>query len=75
MTEAQAVELYTIIDEAIKQFGSAEAFLKVLRTSKDRKIVTHRKTKRVKKFIMRWLRICIRVEKGLPVYQKGGVLI
>lgn len=70
--DAQSIELYNAIEEAIKQFGSAEAFMKVIYTSKDKRLITCRKYKLGKKWLMRQLRIRSRIEKGLSVHDKGG---
>lgn len=75
MTEFQKAELYNDIKEMVKLFGSATELLRFLTISKNRKIVTHRKIKKCKKFLMRCIRIKARIEKGLPIYGKGGILI
>lgn len=73
--DAQSIELYNAIEEAIKLCGSAEALIKSFYASKDKRFITCRKNKPGKKWLMRYLRIKSRMEKGLSVHRKGGALL
>lgn len=65
--------LYDVIERAIEQCGGAEKFLKVYTDSTEGVVIAFKRhNKKMHKLLLRWLRIKIRIEKGLSVYGKGG---
>ena len=76
MKDTNNLALYATIKKAIKKYGSADAFLKVYYNNKNRKVLAFKKhSKRSHKQLMRLFRVQSRIEKGLPVYNKGGTLL
>ena len=71
----QAMALYTAIERAVEHSGGTENLLKAYTSDRSRKAIAFRKHNRnMCKAILHWLRIKIRMEKGLPVYKKGGII-
>ena len=71
-------DLLTLVEKAIEMQGSAEAFLNAYNESKIREVVwlrKSRKNRKVHKWLMQYLRMRVRIDNGLPIYGKGGVLI
>ena len=72
-----AVDLLMLIEKAIELQGSAAAFLNAYNESKIKEVVRlkkSRKNKKAHKLVMRYLRIRVRIDNGLPIYKKGGTL-
>lgn len=72
------IDMLMLIEKAIEQQGSAAAFLKAYSESKIREVLRLRKSqknKKAHKWLMQYLRIRVRIDNGLPIYGKGGVLL
>lgn len=75
MKDTNPLALYITVNKAIQEYGSADAFLKAYYNNKERKLLAFKKhNKSCHKAVLRIFRVLSRIERGLPVYDKGGTL-
>lgn len=72
----QAIALYATIEKAIKHNDGTKNLLNAYINNNNRQLAAFKKhNRKMHKLFMRWLRIKIRLEKGLNVHDKGGTLL
>lgn len=72
----QTIALYTTIEKAIEYNDGAENLLNAYINNNNRQVTAFKKhNRKMHKLLMRWLRIKVRLEKGLNVHNKGGAAL